>query len=32
MLGLDEAAAFLGGSMTRDLNAFRIGTGEIFRS
>ena len=28
--GLDEAAAFLGGSMIRDSKAFRSGTGEIF--
>ena len=30
MVGLDEAAAFFGGLMIRDPNAFRSGTGEIF--
>ena len=30
MLGLDEAAAFCGGSMVRDSKIFRSDTGEIF--
>ena len=30
MLGLDEDAAFLGGSMIRNTKAFGSGTGEIF--
>ena len=30
MLGLDEAAAFFGGSMIRDSKALRRGTGKIF--
>ena len=29
MLGVDEAAAFFGGSMIRDSKIFRSGTGEI---
>ena len=29
MLGVDEAAAFFGGSMIRDSKTFRSGTGEI---
>ena len=31
MLGLGEAAAFFGGSMIRDSEALRSGTGEILR-
>ena len=30
MLGLDEPAAFFGGSMIRDSKTFRSGTGKIF--
>ena len=30
MLGLDAAAAFLGGSIIRDSKTFRSGTDEIF--
>ena len=30
MLGLDEVAAFFGGSIVRDPKAFRSGTGKIF--